>query len=145
MEQVIFVFDKRPVQYLLNISYQTGVNMVKSWLIRHNISNWPINHLRKHFRAKWLQTCGNILWPHSDHFGKKVESLRPSCQKLTFGRIWPYLGIGTPAHWKRIFWMDWSLKLFFGDSLNPLQYFGVKDNPKISHRGQHGEILSFTP
>ena len=52
VEQVTFVGDKSSLQHLSNISYHTGVNMVKFWLLRRNITNWPINHLRKHFRAK---------------------------------------------------------------------------------------------
>ena len=32
-----------------------------SCVVSSNITNWSINPLRKHFRAKWPQTEGNLL------------------------------------------------------------------------------------
>ena len=58
--------------------------MVKSRLTRPKNTNWPINQLRKHFRAKCFLAFNIILEFKCGHFGKKIESLRPSCQKLDF-------------------------------------------------------------
>ena len=57
-------------------------------------SSWKILRLFEIYRQSGSQAPVNdsrfgeiILKCHSDHVGKKIESLQPSCQKLTFGRI----------------------------------------------------------
>ena len=64
--------------------------MLEFWLIRSKITNWPINQLRKNFRAKWFRPICNYfrIQLRSPVILLKSESLRPSCQKLGF---WPYI------------------------------------------------------
>ena len=104
VEQVTFFCDRSPVQYLSNISYHTGVSMVQFWLIRPNITNWPINQFRKHFRAKWLQTKSHFIL---------IILVKKCSLFLSKFDFWPYLTIFGHMRWKRVFWMDWSLELFF--------------------------------
>ena len=62
--------------------------MVKFSLIRLNITNWRINPLRKHLSILGQNDPGLreiFLEFNCSHFGKKIESLQLSCQKLTFG------------------------------------------------------------
>ena len=67
---------------------------MKSWFLALIITNWPINQLRKDVREKtWDQM---FLEFYCGHFETKMESLRPSYQKLVFC---PYLGMGV-AHEK---------------------------------------------
>ena len=65
--------------------------MVKFSLIRLNITNWRINPLRKHLSILGQNDPGLreiFLEFNCCHFGKKIESLQLSCQKLTFDHIW---------------------------------------------------------
>ena len=65
--------------------------MVKFSLIRLNITNWRINPLRKHLSILGQNDHGLreiFLEFNCGHFGKKIESLQLSCQKLTFDHIW---------------------------------------------------------
>ena len=66
--------------------------MVKFSLIRLNITNWRINPLiRKHLSILGQNDPGLreiFLEFNCGHFGKKIESLQLSCQKLTFDHIW---------------------------------------------------------
>ena len=65
--------------------------MVKFSLIRLNITSWRINPLRKHLSILGQNDPGLreiFLEFNCGHFGKKIESLQLSCQKLTFDHIW---------------------------------------------------------
>ena len=85
--------------YEIPLKYLTEVNIVRFWIVVcPNITDWPINPLRKHFwgfRAKRPQDKEIFLGFKCNHFGKKM-TLRPSYQKLHLcpirKQVWPKKG-----------------------------------------------------
>ena len=69
----------------LNITNWRINGIVIFWLIRPNITNWPINPLKGSILEQNDLGLREIFSKvNCGHFGKKIESVRPSCQKLFF-------------------------------------------------------------
>ena len=62
-----------------------------------------------------------------------MDSLKLSCQKLTFDHIWANLSVTT----QKGLLNGIELVTFFGNSKSPLQYSVVGDTPQTSHKSQH--------
>ena len=73
------------------------------------------------------------------HFETKMESLRPSYQKLGFYHIWAWAWLPHSVSWKELGW-----QLFSGDSGDSVQYFDIGNTPQISHKSINVSILSHT-
>ena len=71
----------------IHLKCHTEIQMLEFWLIRPKITNWSINLLRKHFRAKRPWPEGNVLRIQLRSFWCKDGVSKPFLSKVRYHHI----------------------------------------------------------